>query len=251
MIIPTWLSSQIPTHCECGGLIVNNDALTVRMCSNAECYLHNAAKLEAVAKYFGIKNVGIATAKEIIREHNLTYHLDGLKYIMKSKPSVYLHEVGVLAMLRGHDKDIQEYARGFKSFKDFLPIKDQYPFWFQIQLDDLIKAESYFDVKPPVSRTTLNVMLTGTFHGWPSRDDFIKFLNDHFGMYVYVNNVGVRKTNVDFLICEEDAAFHNKMAIAKERGIPIITPAKFAAGIVLSLREKGVNISDEDAGIRR
>ena len=251
MIIPTWLSSKIPAECECGGLIVNNEALTMRMCSNPECYLHNAAKLEAVAKYFGIKNIGIATAKDIIREHDLKYHLDGLKYIMKGKPNVYLHEVGVLAMIRGHDKDIQEYSRGFKSFKDILPIKDKYPFWFQIILDDLIKAESYFEVKPPIARATINVMLTGTFKGWSSRDDYIKFLNDRFGAYVYINNVGVRKTNVDYLICEEDAAFHNKMAIAKERGIPRITPALFATGIVLSLREKGVNISDEDAGIRR
>ena len=238
MEIPDWLSSRISTHCKCGALIYNNEALTVRKCWNGQCPYHMAEKISDLAKYFHVKGVGPATALEYITTYNLKSHLAVIPYWFKDKkPRVSLYEVAKLAMIMGHDKDMYEFCNGHRSFEEVYSTEKNLPIWFIMYKDTLMEAETYFDIKPPLSKVCLNVMMTGEVKGYPSRAMFISHLNDNYGQYVQVVDVGFRKTNVHALIKEETAAYHRKTQVAEERGIKIVTPASFEAGILAYVKE--------------
>lgn len=246
MDIPIWLAPYIPTKCECGGTIYNNPDLTRRACTNPSCRNHLAYKIVDLAKYFGVKGMGPASAKELVMAHQLTYHLDALQYLVNGKPTVSLWEVAHLAMVEGHDKDMRQFCQGYASFEDVFASNQQFPFWFQMMKDTLTKAEGYFNVKPPLSKTVLNVMMTGELHGYPSRSMFLDKLNKKYGALVQFVDVGVRKTNVWCLIREEDAAFHNKTKIAIERKIPIFTPKQLENAMEIYVKQKLGGAPNED-----
>lgn len=246
MDIPMWLAPYIPTKCECGGVIYNNDDLTRRVCMNPSCRNHMAYKIVELAKYFGIKGMGPASAKDLIMSHNIKYHLDAIPYLVRGKPPVTLWEVAHLAMIEGHDKDMRPFCQGYSSFEDVYASKQDLPFWFLMMKSTLLKAQEYFVIKPPMSKQVLNVMMTGELHGYPSRSMFIDKLNNKYGALVQFVDVGVRKTNVWCLIREEDAAFHNKTKIAMERGIPIFTPKQLEAALDQYVKSKMGGAPNED-----
>lgn len=238
MEIPDWLAERISTRCKCGSPIYNNDNLTVRKCYNSKCPYHMAEKISDLAKYFHVKGVGAATALEYIKCYNLSSHLEILPYWFKDKkPRVTLYEVAKLAMIMGHDKDMYELCNGHQSFEEVYATERNLPPWFIAYKDTLIAAESFFEIKPPLSKICLNVMMTGEVRGYPSRAMFINHLNDCYGQYVQIVDVGFRKTGVHALIKEESAAYHRKTQVAQERGIRIVTPAAFEAGIQLYVKE--------------
>lgn len=224
MDIPYWLLPHIPTKCVCGGDIINNDELTHRVCSNPKCYKHMSYKVEALAKYFGIKGMGPASADELIAAHRLSNHLEALPYLLHDKPHVHLWEVAHLLMIEGHDKDMKPFCEGYQSFEAVFASEQVFPIWFKVLKDKLINAQKYFIIKAPLSKVVLNVMMTGEVKGYSSRGLFLQHLNNKYGSIVQLQDVGVRKTNVFCLIKEETAAYHNKTKIAQERGIKIVTP---------------------------
>lgn len=246
MDIPLWLAPYIPTKCECGGEIYNNPDLTRRVCTNPKCRNHMAYKVVELAKFFNVKGMGPASARDLIISHQLEYHLDALKYLINGTPSVTLWEVAHLAMIEGHDKDMRPFCQGYASFKDVYSSGQELPFWFMMAEDTLKKAETYFKVKQPLSKVVLNVMMTGELHGYPSRAMFLDKLNKKYGMLVQFVDVGVRKTGVWCLIRETDAAFHNKTKIAIEKKIPIFTPKQVEEALEEYVRTKIGGAPNED-----
>lgn len=246
MEMPDWLALHIPTVCECGGRIYNNSEFTRRVCLNRTCYMRTTYKVVELAKYFGIKGMGPASAKDMVIGYKLEYHLDALKYLVREKPQVTLWEVAHLAMIEGHDKDMREFCQGYASFEEVFASNQNFPIWFQCLKETLIRAEKYFIIRPPMSKQVLNVMITGELHGYPSRSMFIDKLNRTYGALVQFVDVGVRKTNVWCLIKEEDAAYHNKTKIALERNIPIYTPKQLESALERYVKEKLGGIKDED-----
>lgn len=246
MDIPEWLAPYIPITCECGGTIYNNDELTRRVCLNPSCFNHLAYKVVELAKYFGIKGMGPASAKDLVLTHKIKHHLEALPYLVNGKPYVTLWEVAHLAMIEGHDKDMRPFCQGYSSFTDVFASNQNFPFWFLVLEPSLKRAETYFNVKPPMSKQVLNVMMTGELHGYPSRAMFLEKLNNKYGAVVQFVDVGVRKTNVWCLIREEDAAYHNKTKIALEKGIPIFTPKQLEAALETYVKQKLGGIPDED-----
>ena len=95
--------------------------------------------------------------------------------------------------------------------------------------DELIYAEKFFTLKPPVSAKKMFVMGTGSFHGYSSRDEFFRLINDAYGQSINVIQTGKRKTGVSYLIKEADAIDHSKSRIARENNIPIVTPSEFVS----------------------
>ena len=238
MEIPVWLLPHLPTTCDCGGVFINNEALTERYCSNGYCPHHMAMKLDSCLKYLGVKGVGPATCLETVEDYNLHYHLDGLKYFISYKPKLELWEVGKLAMVKGYDKELKDPCHGFSSFKEAASSPDA-PLWF-IRISPLLGlAEPYFEIKKPRVGRIINVMMTGSIHGFDTRDQFIAWLNEKYGDYFVFYNVGKRKSNVHFLIAEPEAGFHSKMQLAQDNGISIVSSAQLVATIEQFIKDLG------------
>lgn len=224
MEIPNWLLEHINQTCPyCGQPIVNNTLLTDRHCSNERCPEHMAQKIDVLAKRFGVKNFGIAAAREAVRLYKFQLHTQILSYWFREKPSLYLHEVGEICLIKGHQKKWRQYCEGHDTMLQVVRSPRTPP---EIRKHGvlLICTAAMCNVKPRLLGKRLNVMLSGSFDGYRSRAEFVAEMNRRYGDVIQMVDVGKRKTEVAFLVKETFATDHEKSAIAASQGIPIITP---------------------------
>lgn len=228
--IPDWAFKEMMLRCKhCSAYIAQNENLTARWCPNRRCPGHMAYKLEDLAKYFGVKGMGPATALSIIKERNLQSHFDAIPLWFKDKkPMIRLGDIAALAGIDGYGKVQAE--RDFASYRSFTQFFSESPNIHPLlytNKDMLISAEKYFTVLPPLASSYINVMGTGHFHGYNSRDDYFQMVNMLFGEYLHIIQCGKRKTNVAFLLQEHDAPDKSKAELAAQCGIPVVTPLEF------------------------
>lgn len=231
--LPDWVKSNMLQTCTyCGSFIVDNSdtgVTTSRWCANPKCPGHMQHKAKELANFFGIKGFGPRTALGTIRTMKFTSHFDFVPYWFKEKkPYVTLAEVAVLACIEGYgapsaNKELGHYFNFTDYFNRARPINPL----LLAHKDELLYAENLFELKPPVSQLKLYVMGTGSFHGYSSRDEFFRLINDAYGSYINVIQTGKRKTGISYLIKERDAVDHSKSRIAAECGIPVVTPTEF------------------------
>lgn len=226
MEIAEWLKPYLNTECPyCKSPIMNNDNLTDRWCSNPNCPGHMSYKISALAARFGIKGVGPATALELIDTFHLPYHISYLPIFMAEKPRLYLWQVGEIAMIKGYQRQWRDFAEGCDTMEQVCQ-KRTVPAVIKEQLPLLQACEQACEVIPRLTGIKVNVMLSGSFDGYAARRDWVTAMNKKYGKYFEVIDVGTRKLDVQYLVKEEWATDHNKSDIAKEYGIPIVTPAK-------------------------
>lgn len=224
MEVPVWLQEQIMSVCPyCGAPITNNEQLTDRYCSNPNCPEHMAHKMNLLAKRFGIKGFGVATARSFIRLKNFRSHLDILRVWFPDRPELELHELGEICFIKGHQKKWRDYCEGYSTMLELirsgtLP-SDIYPYRTL-----LLQASCLCKTKPRLTGSRINVMMSGSFSGYSSRSEYLREMNQQFGQVVQLVDVGKRKTDVDFLVKESYTSDHEKSVIARQSGIPVITP---------------------------
>lgn len=224
MVVPSWLAEKVNTTCPyCGSTISNNLALTDRYCSNEKCPEHLAQKIVVLAKRFGVKNFGIASAREAVRLYKFQLHTQIIPYWFDKKPSLFLHEVGEICLIKGHQKKWREYCEGFDNMLQVVRCP-RTPADVRKHGVLLICTAAMCDVKPGLIGKRLNVMLSGSFDGYRSRDEFVVEMNQKYGDVVQMVDIGKRKTEVAFLVKESFATDHEKSAIAAAQGIQVITP---------------------------
>lgn len=240
--LPAWVWDNILKVCpHCGCMIVENDTMTARWCSNPECPEHMAYKIVEVCNFYGVKGMGPATAKEWILSRNLHSQFEIIPLLFDTKPTASLADIATLACIEGYGSiQAEKELPQMHSFEEYFSVGEPNPLLVPYK-DLLIGAQKYFNIKKPVSARKLYVMGTGSFHGFNNRDSFFSFINMHFGQYVHVIQTGRRKTGVSFLIKEEDAVDHSKSQLARENNIPIVTPTQFIAILL-----KAFNISIEE-----
>lgn len=231
--LPQWAKENMQMICNyCGGYLVDNSdtgVTTARCCINPSCPGHMAHRMKFVADFFGVKNFGPETARRYITRNKCKNHLEILKeWYPGEKPLVSLSDVAVLACIEGYgDTQARKELNSYSSFAHFFAnLYDTSNILLQ-HADYLMECEKYFNIKPPMAVRKLYVMATGSFHGFSNRDDYFRQLNDAFGQTIQIIQTGKRKTGVSYLIKEKDAVDHSKSQIAKECGIPIITPSEF------------------------
>ena len=231
--VPQWVQDNWMTTCpECGSFIVDNGntgVITARWCANPKCPGHMAHRAKALADYFGISGFGAKTALSYIKPNNYESHFDFLKkWFPDEKPLLSLADIAVLCCIEGFGSTQAEKELScYPSFENYFTTCFAPNLLLVEHRDELLKAETYFRVKPPKSANKMLVMGTGSFHGYPNRETYFALLNEVFGEYVHIIQTGKRKTGISYLIKEEDAVDHSKSALAKACGIPIITPADF------------------------
>lgn len=233
--LPQWAKDNMMMTCPyCGAFILDNSdtgTTTARMCARKTCPGHLQHKMDFVASFFHVKNFGPKSALNYITAHKCTNHLEILKEWYKDeKPLVSLADVAVLACIDGYgdvqaNKELSSYA-SFSAYFANLPAAN--PLLRQ-NMELLLECETYFNIKPPLAAQQMLVMGTGSFNNFASREEFFEMINDSFGQYIHVIQTGKRKTGVSYLIKETNAIDHSKSQIARECGIPIVTPAEFFA----------------------
>lgn len=231
--LPDWVKENMKMTCSyCGAYILDNSdtgVTTARMCARKTCPGHMQHKMSFVADFFHVKNFGPATALSYITSRKCTNHLEVLKeWFKEEKPLVSLADVAVLACIDGYgqtqaNKELNSYGSFAAYFSDMYRVNPI----LRNNMEYLFECEQYFNVKPALSAKQMLVMATGSFNNYANRDDFFKDINDAFGSYIHVIQTGKRKTGVSYLIKELNAVDHSKSQIAKECGIPIVTPAEF------------------------
>ena len=231
--VPDWVMKNWLLRCPyCGDTIFDNGdtgATTARWCPNRRCPGHMSYKMVELAKFFGIKGIGPKTALSIIQSNKLQSHLQIIPiWFKEEKPIVRLPDVVSLACIRGLGSTTAESELGgYASIEEYL---DRCPEPNKVIIDnwkELSEAQQYFIVKPPLSKNKIRVMATDSFYGYVSREEYFEKLNDLFGGAVHIIQTGKRKTGVSYLVCEEGASDSAKMGIARDMGIPIVTPAQF------------------------
>lgn len=231
--LPEWAKEAMIMTCPyCdSGILDNSDtgATTVRKCSNPWCPGHLSYRADKLAKHFSIKGLGPKTLSSEIKARKMRSHFEFIPLWFKGvKPVVTLPEIAVLACIEGYgapsaNKELSHYS----SFSEyFSTCQIQNPLLVENK-DLLLFAELYFTIKPPMSVIKMYVMGTGSFTNYSSRDEFFRLINDAYGMYINVIQTGKRKTGISYLIKEHNAVDHSKSVLARECGIPIVTPAEF------------------------
>lgn len=233
--LPDWVKEEMTMLCPyCGSFIADNSdtgATTSRWCVNPECPGHMMHKAKDLADFFGIKGFGPRTALGIIRTLHLKSHFDFIpRWFGDKKPLVTLPDVAVLAGIDGLGMPTAQKELGhFGTFEEYFSLcNTPHPLLLKHK-SELIYAQQFFVLKPPVAARKMYVMGTGSFNGYSSRDEFFRLLNDAYGMYINIIQTGKRKTGISYLIKEYNAVDHSKSRIARDNGIPIVTPSEFVS----------------------
>lgn len=231
--LPEWVRENITTKCPyCDSYLLDNSptgVITSRWCSNKYCPGHMQYKVEALAKHFNIAGFGVKSALRWVYNNRGKCHMEILKEWFEEPPMVRLSTVATLAFLRGYGSS--NAVKDLDSFTDF----DDYfsnarmPNAILVENAQYLKeCSSYFTIEQPMSSKQLTVMGTGSFNGFSNRDEYFSLINKAFGSYIHViETKGPRKTGVAYLIKEDNAPDRSKSRIAKEYGIPVVTPAQF------------------------
>ena len=245
--VPDWVKNNWLTRCpQCGAYIADNSdtgSTTARWCTNKSCPEHMSHKIKVMADYFKIAGMGPATAKRNIIGYDMKSPFEFIPlWFGEVKPIVNLSDIAYLACIEGYGKiqavnDLSPYC-SFEQY--FMLAYDISPKLLEYK-DMLIDAQKYFNIKPPLSLNKIYVMGTGSFHGYSNRDEYFNMLNARYGQYIHVIQTGKRKTGVAYLIKEDDAVDHSKSRIAREYGIPIVSPADF-----ITLIEKAIAYNNEE-----
>lgn len=234
--IPSWVKEHMLLKCNyCGSYIVDNGnenpdhEITARRCANPNCPGHMQYKVAYLAKHFGIDGIGPATALDMIKTYSFKSHLDAIPiWFTKSKPVERLGTIADLACIEGYGTTkATRDLNCFQSFTDYFNSGREIDKVLWSNREHLKSAESHFTIAPPLARNKINVMMTGSFNGFSNRKDYLTEINNIFGEAVQVVDVGKRKTGVQYLIREHNAVDRSKTALARELGIPIVTPQEF------------------------
>ena len=230
-MLPVWLANELPSKCQCGWDIVDNDNLTARHCRNPICPYHMGVRIEKLAKALNIVGVGEKTALNIALTHKFYTHLQAIPHLTSEKPTVRLEDLPKLIQIDGVDKVFEPYLKGKCDLEEAIASMPPDIAAYAPYLRD---GARYVNIQQSETRAgeLVNVMITGELKGWSSRGSFLDYLNQRFGQYIQFRDCGVRKTNVFCLIKEHDTPMHSKTQIALSRGILIVTPAELLAQLI-------------------
>ena len=233
--LPDWVRDNMMMTCvHCGSYICDNSdtgVTTSRWCPNPSCPGHMALKVVNICDHYHIKGIGEKTARDLCEVNHWNNPCECIPYFFpKYKPEASLADIVGFFNIDGYGNTsaVKELS-SFYCFEDYFSPNCATNPLLRPYREKLIEAQQYFQLKRPLSKKKINVMATGAFHGFSNRGEFFRKINDAFGEYVHVIDVGKRKGNVDFLIKEVDAPDRTKATLAAQERIPVVTPAQFFA----------------------
>lgn len=253
--IPKWLKPHMNMFCKCGAPMADDGPvgydgvmkLTQRYCMDPTCPYHMAEKIQALAKYFNISGVGPETGLELAKCYKMQNHLEALRIWFNDPPEVYLYEVAELSYVYGVKGQWKDLLAGYTSFEEFYANEYNIPDFAFLNQKYLMQCEKFFRIRQDKIQTAvLRVMITGSIHGFSSRQEFLAAINERYKDYFRIedNKKTVRDTYC--LIKEPESVDYSKTQIAVSHGIPVMSSQYFLA---LLEAMKGELDKDEDSGV--
>ena len=238
-ILPMDIAEKVLIKCpECGYNIWRNRELTKALCSNPTCPGHGAHKADAMIKYFtNLKGYGPKTALSWLQQNKSSTYLDYFGFITQNlKPRAYLWEVVKFCYIPGISNSAEEMCAGYKDIDDYLNNCYNVSYLIKDYAYLIRYAQRFFELRIPLSRNKLSVMITGSIKGFSNRETFVGFLNGIVGEQVRIVACGP-KQSADYLITEEaqfirdnpGSVTNRKIDNARRGGVPIVTPSEFVA----------------------
>jgi hypothetical protein len=256
--IPDWLYENINKQCPyCGAHIADDGPdgnngqllLTQRYCINPSCPGHLQHRIDILAKRFNVKGFGPETGLSFAKSYHYKNHLQILQvWFPDYKPKIHLWEVGDLSMIYGLSGTWKEYTMGYRSFQEMFDNADYLPRIIRANKNYLFYCETFFDIKAPLSKDVVNIMISGSIDNFSNRKQFVETMNDTFGKWVQIIDVKKRISDVACLVKEPYSSDHEKTSLAESNGIPILSSREFIIKIAQKVtykREKEKQESEE------
>lgn len=246
MNIPEWAQESMMKTCPfCNSPIEHNEALTERWCTNPQCPEHMSYRITYIAKYYNQKGFGPAAAKSYYMGTHPNSPVAVIQTWFQEKPTETLSTIADLACIKDYgvttgQKTLDKYG-SFTEYFEKEPTPDPN---LVAHKEELLIAETYFNVRKPFTGENIFVMATGVIHGYSNRDVFFSCINEAIGDRLHVIQTGARKTGVTCLIKEPDAVDHKKSRIAQECGIPILTSQEFLQVVFTAYERLGGSIEE-------
>ena len=237
------LSADIKMFCDDDGYpILRNTELTFAKCMKPDCRLHAMYRADSLLKYLGHhKGVGPKGCLNLMKVYGLQDQFEVMekvysisKTLGENKPRLHLWEVAMFTYIPGFSKDLEEILAGCLNFTEYF--NSEYPLKvLSLYRHKLLKAEKYFDIKMPLSRDSITVMITGSIRGYKKRDYFVDHMNELAGSIVRVVLRGP-KQSADYLITDDkygilmsvqNGSMNGKTEAAIKGGVKIVTPVEF------------------------
>lgn len=234
--IPLRLKGHMLENCEtCGYPIVMNEEMTYRRCLDHYCRGHVAQKADRMFKYLKVPGIGVATATRGLAVNKLKSHLDLIPIYLDYKPSVHLFEIAIMAQIDGERESLEEELKGYTSFEDYFKSGHVTEGLYGFK-NDLIRAQNYFKIKPPLPDYKIEVMITGSLDGY-SKDTFVNMCNTLLEGKMYISQVGL-KNSAYACITEDKTSSNRKAQLARGElrpgiKIPMYTSKEFLQIVAL------------------
>lgn len=229
-----------------GAPIIRNENLTMARCLHPECRGHMKYKADDLMKYLGVKGIGPETCLNFIKSKGLLSHFELVPIIFPNeKPRLHLWEVAMFCYVPGMSKGWEGLLAGYGTFTEFFE-KADIPSELISYRKRLEAAEKFFDIKAPLARKKIEVMITGSINGYLNRDHFIDACNDVVGGLVRIKLCG-KKQSVHYLIAEnkenivkalqEGMGVTQKAEAAWKGGAKIVTSEEFLKDLHVLVKE--------------
>lgn len=248
-VIPPSFAPYILKECpDCHMPIYRSTNLKSAHCGNLNCINHLSERADTMFKYLGLKGIGAKTCKKVMLSLQLTNHLQLIPVMMLQTPTVYLWEVAMFCFIPGYSKKMEDVFEGYKSFVDFFNTEQDIPVKIKMYKDELIEAEQYFKIKPPLSKDTVEIVMTGEIYcniggeykRFKPRDSFVDFCNSITGELVKTKLVG-KKQSADFVVTNLKESTNEKFQL----NLPHLTPNQYLQYLTARISNKYLKKGDD------
>lgn len=225
--IPSSYKSVIATQCPvCGKPRVGNDNLTEIKCVDYYCIKYTKERAKFMFDYLGVSGIGPETAEVYIKTHQVKSHVDLIPYVFKDKkPSLYLWEIAKITCVPGLSDKMEKIFGGYNRFEDYFREEYNVPPAIRAFKDKLIKYQDYFKIKPCLSKNSIKVMITGHVNGYANKRSYVDWCNEYFGHIVKTEMC--KSVKARFVLTEDPNSGTDKLDMARQRRIPVITPSEY------------------------
>ncbi len=249
-LIPDWLKNELDEFCPfCGskyevGYSPNGKRVTRHFCPNKKCPATISMKLVFVWDLLKVTGIKYGKSMELVKRKNIKYHLDAIPLVLENKPNIDIVTFMRLTCIYGIDSSWDSLCKDKESLEDILKLPICEKNLTIEDKEDILRSFNYFNVKfkekkENKSIVVMTIMMTGDIMNLPNRELLVIALNKKYnGLLDLRYSKSIRRTGITALVKEEQSNTTGKVNIAKEYGIPIMTPEEFIIFVDKRINER-------------
>jgi hypothetical protein len=249
-LIPDWLKKDLDDKCPfCGSLYEvgyspNGKRVTKHYCPNKECSETIVSKMVFVWNILKVDGIKEGRSRELVKNNKIKHHLEAIPLVLKNKPRIDLTTYMRLNCIQGIDTTWDKICFNKNSLDEVLNSNDIRGI---LDIEDVNNAKKYisnFDIVYPnkpkhESILNISIMMTGDILGFEPRELLVVAMNKKYnGLLNLGYSKSIRKTGIFALVKDPKSSVTNKVSVALDCGIPIMSPEEFIIKVDKLIREK-------------